>query len=239
MKKLILSLCTLLSLQLFAQEVVVNDANAVKRNLSGSFTSIEVSDGIQLMLTKGDEASLAVSASDQKYMERFKTEVVGNTLKIYYDNKGMVWNSNEKRKLRAYVSFKMIDKIQASSGADVICKNILKLAVLDLKLTSGAQFNGEVNISQLSSDQNSGSEINITGKVEKITVEASSGAIFKGFDLMADYCNAKASSGGSVRVNVSKELAAKASSGGGIRYKGEAVIKDLDVSSGGIVKKAS
>jgi hypothetical protein len=239
MKKLILSLCTVLTLQLFAQEVVVNDANAVKRNLSGSFTAIEVSDGIQLMLTKGDEASLAVSASDQKYMERFKTEVVGNTLKIYYDNKGMVWNSNEKRKLRAYVSFKMIDKIQASSGADVICKNILKLAVLDLKFTSGAQFNGEVNIGQLSSDQNSGSEINITGKAEKITVEVSSGAIFKGFDLVVDYCNAKASSGGGIRINVSKELAAKANSGGGIRYKGEAVIKDVDVSSGGIVKKAS
>jgi hypothetical protein len=239
MKKLILALCTVLSLQLFAQEVVVNDANAVKRNLSGSFTAIEVSDGIQLMLTKGDEASLAVSASDQKYMERFKTEVVGSTLKIYYDNKGMVWNSNEKRKLRAYVSFKIIDKIQASSGADVICKNILKLAVLDLKLTSGSQFNGEVNIGQLSSDQNSGSEINITGKAEKLTVEASSGAIFKGFDLVAAYCTAKASSGGGVRVNVSKELVAKANSGGGIRYKGDAVIKDLDVSSGGIVKKAS
>lgn len=239
MKKLFLSLCTLLSLQLFAQDVIVNDANAEKRNLSGNFTAIEVSDGIQLMLTKGDEASIAVSASDPKYMERFKTEVVGNTLKIYYDNKGMVWNNNDKRKLRAYVSFKLIDKLQASSGANVICKNILTLAVLDLKLTSGAQFNGEVNIGQLSSDQNSGSEINITGKATKITVEASSGAIFKGFDLMVEYCTAKASSGGSVRVNVSKELAAKANSGGGVRYKGEAVIKDLDVNSGGIVKKAS
>jgi len=239
MKKLILSICTVLSLQLFAQDVIVKDANAEKRNLSSDFTAIEVSSGIELLLTKGDEASLAVSASDKKYLELFKTEVVGNTLKIYYDNKGMVWNGNEKRKLRAYVSFKLIDKLQGSSGAAIVCKNILKLAVLDLKLTSGAQFTGEVNIGQLSADQNSGSEINITGKAEKITVETSSGAIFKGFDLVVDYCNAKASSGASVRINVSKELAAKASSGGGIRYKGEAVIKDLNVNSGGIIKKAS
>jgi hypothetical protein len=34
-------------------------------------------------------------------------------------------------------------------------------------------------------------------------------------------------------------LNAKANSGGGIRYKGNAVIKDLNVNSGGVVKKAS
>ena len=74
---------------------------------------------------------------------------------------------------------------------------------------------------------------------EKIDIEVSSGAIFKGFDFAVDYCNAKASSGGAVRIAVQKELSAKANSGGGIRYKGDAVIKDIDISSGGIVKKAS
>ena len=239
MKKFILSLCTLLSLHLFAQDVIVKDDNAEKRNLSGNFTAIEVSDGIQLMLTSGNEVSLAVSTSEPKYMEHFKTEVVGNTLKIYYDEKGMVWNSNDKRKLRAYLSFKIIDRLQASSGATVIGKNVIKLAVLDIKFTSGSQFTGDVNIGQLTSDQNSGSEITINGKADKLSVEASSGAIFKGFNLVAEYCTAKASSGGGVRINVNKELIAKASSGGGVRYQGEAVIKEVDVNSGGFVKKAS
>jgi len=238
MKKIFLSLCTLLSLQLFAQDVVVNDANAEKRTLSGSFTAIQVSDGVELMLSKGDVESIAVSASDPKYLEKFRTEVVGNTLKIYYDNKGMVWNGNERRKLKAYVSFKLIDKLQASSGSQVTCKNVLKLAVLDMKLTSGSRFDGEVNIGQLTTDQNSGSEINLTGTAENLKAEVSSGAILKGFDLQTEFCEAKATSGGGIRITVNKELNAKANSGGGIRYKGNGVIKEVDVNSGGVVKRA-
>ena len=233
-----LSLLTIISLQTFAQDAVMNDANAEKRNLSGSFSAIKVSDGIDLYLSQGNEESIAVSASDPKYLERFKTVVDNGVLKIYYDNSSMIWNSNEKRKLKAYVSFKMLEKLNASSGASVDAKNILNLAYLEMHLTSGSQFTGEVKIGEMTVDQNSGSEINITGSVEKIKVDLSSGAVFKGYDLNAEYCEAKASSGGEARINVNKELAAKASSGGGIKYKGNAAIKDLNVSSGGVVKKS-
>lgn len=238
MKKLLLSLFTIASLQLFAQDVVVNDANAEKRTLSASFTAISISDGIELYLTQGSTESVAVSASDQKYMERFKTEVVDGTLKIYYDNKTMIWNSNEKRKLRAYVSFKNLEMLKASSGSNVTTKSILTLDNLNMNFTSGAQFNGEINITNLEVSQNSGSEINTTGKAENLKTDLSSGAMFKGYDLSVNFCEAKASSGAEVRITVNKELAAKANSGGSIKYKGEGVVKDINVNSGGSVKKA-
>lgn len=227
----------LLTVHLFAQDVVVADANAVKRPLSASFKAIKVSNGIDLMLTQGSEESLAVSASEPKYLEKLKSEIVDGTLKIYYDNAGMIWNSNEKRKLKAYVSFKTLEKLQASSGASVKSSKILHVAKLELKLSSGALLTSEVNITQLTAIQESGAEININGKANELTVEASSGAIFKGYELVSDYCKAKASSGGSVRVYVEKELDAKASSGGGIHYKGNGVIKEVNISSGGSVKK--
>jgi hypothetical protein len=227
-----------LSFHVYAQEAVVNDQNAEKRILSGSFSAIKVSDGIDLLLSQGKEESIAVSAAELKYMERFKTVVENGILKIFYDDKGLIWNSNNKRKLKAYVSFKTIESMYASGGAAVDAKNILKLPKLEMHFSSGAQFTGQVNIGQLEVDQNSGSEINITGKAEKLKVELSSGATFKGFELNVEYCDAKATSGAAIRTNVNMELNAKANSGGGIRYKGNAIIKDLDVSSGGVVKKS-
>ena len=238
MKKIFFSLLTLLSVHLFAQDVIVNDANAEKRALSASFNGIKVSDGIDLMLTQGSEESLAVSASEPKYLEKLKTEIVDGMLNIYYENAGMIWNSNQKRKLNAYVSFKTLEKLQASSGATIKGSTIIHISKLELKLSSGAIFTSEVNITQLTTMQDSGAEIYITGKTSELTVEASSGAIFKGYELVSDYCKAKASSGGSVRINVEKELNAKANSGGGIHYKGNAVIKEVDISSGGSVKRA-
>ncbi len=238
MKKLLFSLSVLLSLQSFAQsDAIINDANAQKRTIPGSFNAISVTDGIELFLTQGNEESLAVSASDSKYLERYKTEITDGTLRIYYDNKGVNWTGNEKRKLKAYVSFKMLEKLHGSGGAQVTMKSILKADKMEYIFTSGSGFEGEVNINQMDVSQNSGAEIDITGRAENLKVDVSSGALFKGYELAVDFCDAKASSGAGVRINVNKELTVKANSGGGIRYRGKGVIKDMNVSSGGIVKK--
>jgi len=238
MKKMFLSLITVISLSAGAQDKVIADANAQKRNLTAGFTGITVSDGVDLYLTQGNEESVAVSAAEEKYMERFKTEVVDGVLKIYYDYKGINWAPNDKRKLKAYVSFKTLDKLHASGGADVKVQGDLNAGDISFKFTSGSSFNGKITAKQLTVEQNSGSGITISGTAAKLKVEVTSGAIFKGYDLAVDYCEAKATSGGGVRITINKELNAKANSGGGIKYKGEAVIKELDVNSGGVVKKA-
>lgn len=240
MKKLFLALTTFVSLAAFAQDkTVVNDANAEKRTLSGSFTAISVSDGVDLYLTQGTEESIAVSAAETKYMEKFKTEVVNGTLKIYYDNKGLNWSGNERKKLTASVSFKTLEKLSAGGGAYVEMKGNLTSSSLDMKFTSGSHFKGTVKTTALTVDQSSGSHIDVTGSTDKLNVEVSSGAQFRGFELKTDFCEAKATSGASVRITINKELNAKANSGGAVKYKGEAVMKDLNVSSGGSVKKSS
>jgi len=238
MKKLLLSLITFLSLAVVAQDSkLIVDANATVRTLNSSFTGITVSSGIELYLTQGNEESIAVSASDEKFMDRFKTEVENGVLKIWYDNKGVTWRS-ENKKLKAYVSFKTLNKLHGSSGCEVILKGSINAENLDMKFTSGSGFEGQVNAKQLTVQQNSGSEMNISGKADKITVEASSGAEFKGHDFAVEFCDAQASSGATVKISISKELNAKASSGGSIRYNGTALIRDISISSGGIVKKA-
>ncbi|MEI8059252.1 MAG: head GIN domain-containing protein [Ferruginibacter sp.] len=240
MKKIFLSVVAFFSVvAAIAQEnTYIADANAEKRTLSAHFAGIEVSDGVDLYITKGNDESIAVSASEEKYLERFKTIVENGVLKIYYDNKGINWAFNEKRKLKAWVSFTTLERIVASGGAGVKVSGSLKLDHLDMKFTSGASFAGKLVVASLSINQNSGSNISISGVATSVKIDISSGAIFKGFDFVVDYCEAKASSGGGIRITVNKELNAKANSGGGIRYKGEAVIKDMNVNSGGLVKKA-
>ena len=239
MKKLLFLSFVLVSLLARAQDTqVFNDANAQKRTVSGSFTAINVSSGIELTLVQGNEESVAVSASDEKYLSRIKTEVKNGTLSIYYDNEGLKRTSG-KMKLKAWVSCKTLEKLHASSGSEVNVKSAIETTNLDMKFTSGSQFNGKLNAKQLTIDQSSGSTINLSGKSDKIIVEVSSGSMFKGYDLTVDYCDAKASSGASVNITIQKELNARASSGGGIKYKGDGLIRDINISSGGMVKKAS
>jgi len=238
MKKMLLSLITFLSLAVFAQDSkLITDANATVRTLNSSFTGITVTSGIELYITQGSEESIAVSASDEKYMDRFKTEVENGVLKIWYDNKGVTWRS-ENKKLKAYVSFKTLNKMHGSAGCEVMLKGSMTADNLDMKFTSGSSFEGQINAKQLTVNQNSGSGMSVSGKADKITIDVSSGAEFKGNELAVDFCDADASSGGTVKISISKELNAKASSGGSIRYNGTALIRDISISSGGIVKKA-
>jgi hypothetical protein len=240
MKKLVFSLLALTVgiVALKAQTTVIADANAKVRLLNGSFTAITVSDGVELYITQGNEETIAVSASDDAILQRFKTEVVNGTLKIYFDHKGLDWINNRKRKLTAYVSFKTLEKLHASGGASVKAKNTIEAGDLEMDFSSGSRFDGSINAKTLDIDQSSGSGMDLSGKAGKLKIDASSGARFQGFGMEVDYCNAEATSGGSVRIGVNKELTGKASSGGSVRYKGTAVIHDIDVSSGGIVKRA-
>ena len=237
MKKLFLLVYSIASLQLFAQETkVMVDANAKPRAISGTFTGVNVSDGIELFLTQGNETSLTVSVSDDKYAENFKTEVVDGVLKIHYD-KGVNWNLNMKRKLKAYLSFKSLEKLSASGGAEVVAVTPLNFDKLEMKFSSGAFFIGKLRSNDLDIKQSSGSEIKLDGSTVKLKVDVSSGAHLKSYDFATDYCDAKASSGASVKISIRKELSARANSGGGIYYKGDASVTDININSGGSVKK--
>lgn len=236
MKKLIALLPFILFLKhLEAQTTVVHDNHAEARAIT-SFHSIEVSNGIDLVLKQGSEEAVAVSASTPEIRNRIKTEVVNGELRIYFDSKGLrAWKN--KGELKAYVSFKNLDGLEANSGADVTTDGDINVTNLDIVLSSGADFDGSVMASQLSVKQSSGSDMTIKGKVNDLKITTNSGSDFDGYSLESETCMADASSGSDIEITVNKDLKASASSGGDIKYKGNASVSSINNSSGGRIKK--
>lgn len=218
-----------------AQTAIVRDAHAEARKVS-SFHAIEVSNGITLTLKQGNEDAVAVSASTPEIRSRIKTEVTNGKLYIYFDNKDRRdWSI--KKELKAYVSFKELDALNANSGADALTDGNIKVNTLSITLSSGADFTGSVTAAKLDVDQSSGSDMEIKGTVNDISVSTSSGSDFSGYGLISETCKADASSGSDIEITVNKELQAEASSGGGINYKGKAAVTNVSNSSGGKIKK--
>ena len=221
----------------FAQDKIINDPNAEARTVSG-FHGIKVATGIDLVIRQGSVEAVAVSASTKEYRDHIKTEVENGVLKIYFDTKWYKdWSSHGKN-LKAYVSFKQLDLVHGSSGSSTTVDGQLSATNLKIELSSGAAFKGAIEAGSLDIDGSSGATAHISGKVQSVTAETSSGAGIYGYELVTEKCDADASSGGLIQINISKELAAEASSGGDIRYKGEGVIRKVSTSSGGSVKKA-
>jgi len=240
MKNWICFLTAVLFTTIVFSQKTINDPNAQKRTVSG-FHAIEVSGGIDLYLSQGDEA-IAVSASDLKYRDKMITEVKDGVLKIYYEKEDRHFNVDftwRSRKLKAYVSAKTLDALNASGGSDIQIEEIFKSDKFNLEVSGGSDFHGKIDVNTLSAGASGGSDIIISGSAKSIKIDVSGGSDFKGSDFVVENCDVEASGGGDVSITVNKELSANASGGSDIRYKGTGLIRDIKSSGGGSVKKIS
>ncbi len=238
MKKLLLSflVIAITCTAVFAQKTI-NDLNAEKRTVS-SFHGIEVGTGIELIIIEGNMEELAVSAATVELRDKIVTKVENGILKIHYENKiGSINKIKESKSLKAYVSYKTLDQLQVTTGAEVKINGVLKASSLDMKVNTGALVNGEVDINTLKVSQNTGSKITLTGKADKLDIDGDTGSKFKGDEMSTSDCNVTVSTGAIVSVRAEKELQVKANTGGSVKYKGNATIRGIKTHTGGSVTK--
>lgn len=238
MKRLLLCFILFAATGVISQaQTVINDLNVEKRTATG-FHGIEVGTGIHLTITQGTIEEVAVSAASVQFRDRVVTKVENGILKIYYESKTDAINkSKERKELKAYVSYKTLDRLEASTGSEVTIDGILTAASLRLSATTGARVNGKISSSELKVNQNTGSVISLSGQAERLEVEGDTGSKFDAEDLVTGICNVKVSTGARIWVTANKELSAKANTGGNVKYKGEPAIKDIKRSTGGTVSK--
>src|SRR5689334_17617474 len=116
MRKLFIIMTGLLAtVSLYAQKV--NDPNAEIREAK-NFHAISISSAFNVYLDQSNEEAVAVSASEQKFRDHIVVEVKNGVLYIKYENKGLSWGK-DKKELKAYISFKDIDKLNVSGACNV------------------------------------------------------------------------------------------------------------------------
>ncbi len=218
------------------QKNLVFDANAVVRSV-GSFSSIEVSGAIDLYLSQGNEEAAAVSASSSEALSRIITEVKNGTLHIYFDGKGWNWKTWNNNKMKAYITFKDLNKIEASGACNVKSTEAIKVTDLRISLSGASDFSGELVVSNLKLDASGASNIKIKGSAEKMQVDASGACNIKAYELNTNYAKIDASGASSVRLTVNKEMSAEASGGSNIYYRGDGLIRNISTGGGASVKR--
>ena len=214
----------------------VNDPNAEIRQAK-NFHGISVSSAFDVYLSQSSSEAVAVSASETKYRDRIKVEVKDGILYVKYDNEGLKWNSGDK-KLKAYISFVNIDKLSVSGACDVFITGTLKADELKINQSGASDLKGKIDAKKLSVDISGASDVTLTGTATQLDVEASGASDFKGFDLVTEICNARASGASDVKITVNKELSAQASGASDVRYKGSGVITDIKTSGSSSVSKS-
>lgn len=184
-------------------------------NISQDFDGVSAGNGWDVYLEKGSEYSVVVEA-DENIIDLADIYVKGNTLKIYCEHN--ISRASSKKVFVTYVD--NLTSIRASSGADIITKEILKGEDLSLNVSSGGSIKTEAIVRNINTDVSSGGSIRIAGSSEQLDADVSSGGTINARELKAKYANASASSGGNIDLRVTDKLRARASSGGDIDYWG-------------------
>ena len=234
-KSVFLFLCVAFLVNCSAQKTIIKDPNAQARSV-GSFHAIEVSSAIDLYITQSDQEAVAVTASDERYRDRIRTEVENGVLRIWYDHTGFSWQFGNK-KTKAYVSFKTLDRLSASGSSDIYVDGAISVEALAIHLSGSSDFKGSVQVSKLEMHQSGSSDASINGHAKDLQIDVSGASDIKGYDLVVDNCSAHASGSSDIHITVNKELNAQASGSSDIYYRGAAVIRELHSSGSSSVSR--
>ena len=205
------ALISTLAIFLISANVIAQ--NKETRELS-SFTSISVSEAINVFLTPGSSETARVESNGID-LDEVMTEVRGNELRIYLE-KGNYKNID----VDIWVTYKSLNEIEVTSAASVKTEGLLKSSSLIVDGSSAGDADLEIDVDDLDVEVSSSADIDIRGRATKADISVSSAGSFDGFDLASEEVEVDANSAGSAKVNVTKRLNAEATSAGNVRYKG-------------------
>ena len=165
-----------------------------QRNVSG-FSKIEVGGAMNVEVAVQKDFSVTIEGDDN-LLQHIKTEVSGDTLKIYSDGK-----LSMKTKMNVKILMPEIDGLNISGASGAVVTNV-KSDSLELK-ASGA------------------SKVKVEGEVKNLKSEASGASKIDTENLRAENADVEASGASNSTVFSSNELKADASGASSIYYIGE------------------
>ena len=201
------------------------------RNANEDYKSIEVSQGIQVVVEQTQIPSIRVEVDDN-LQEHIITKIENGVLKVYADKS---FNATEAPIVM--VKTPVINGLKTTSGAEITSSNILITDKIEVKTTSGSEIKIEVEADFISMDSSSGSSIEVSGKALKATTSSSSGSEIDAKNLLANEVKSNSSSGSSTAVNPILLLEADASSGSSIHYYTIPKTLAKEASSGASIKE--
>jgi hypothetical protein len=208
-------------------------AQQIETRQVGSFRGVKSSQAIDVYLKKGTKEDVKVEVTGGKLSDVL-TEVSGNSLRIHMRD-----GSYKRINVKVYVTYLNMEKISASSASNVFSEGRIKATSMTINASSAGSVEVGLEAESVLVDASSAGNIQLEGKTKQLEAEASSAGDVDAYDLESEIVSAQASSGGSVKISVTKELDGHASSGGSIKYRGNPTKTNTGSSSGGSVKKSN
>jgi hypothetical protein len=215
----------------FNEAITGNGDIVIEKREIKSFDKLEVSSGLEVTITFGQEPSLQIEA-DKNLLEVISTDLNNGRLRITSKI-----NIRRAKSKKIHLTVPDLHSIEVSGAGIVQSENRLKVEELKLEVSSAGRLKLEVEAGIVNIDVSSAANVLLKGTSEKLFAEVSSAGNLEAYDLVTEFCKVKVSSAGKAKVNTTEVFEAEASSAGKISYKGDPKETNIEKSSAGSVSR--
>lgn len=198
-----------------------------------SFSELEVQGVFIIQLVQGDSEQVKIEAVEEMF--RFvETMNEGNKL-IVKLKKGNI--PDDISKIKVVITLRDIKELDIENVGTLETLTPLKLKKLEVDIAGVGNSTLYLSCDDVSIDASLVGNLTLKGNANKLSIEHSAVGNLKAFDLIANYLTIEHSGAGNIDVNAEKELSINSSGIGNVNYKGNALIKEMNMSGIGKVKK--
>ncbi len=196
-----------------------------------TFTAINISEGIELIIAEGEERKVIIETGENLKAE-ISAEVVGNELYLK-NSTGCNW-VRDYSTTKVYVTTPVLTKIYSASQFAVKSEGVLSFPELMLQSglfgeTTSGTFELQVDCESLIIEDNQSSHYHISGTVNNLKISFYAGdARFEGSGLLANKVNIFHRSSNDIIVNPQQEVQGTLYSTGNLVLKNQPPVVDVE-----------
>lgn len=220
MKKLT-SLLLLISLPILAQKTE-------KRSV-GAFTGVEVTAHFEVKLTTSG-SDILIATDKPEYLKNIKTEVSGETLKIWAD--GTV-----KGDVEITVPYKTLNEVVLNGSGDITADGTVSTNEIKVAVNGSGDINLDIATTNIKASVTGSGDLVLKGTAENFKANVVGSGDLAAGGLKAKNVQVKVVGSGDATVYASEALKAQLSGSGDIRYKGDPKLEDTKVDGSGSITK--
>jgi hypothetical protein len=221
------------------------------------FTKIEVSKGIELIITQGDIPLVKVEADNNSILKSIVTDSNGNTLKVSLADSPGSNTTKQNQTLKVYVTHNDITGLRAKTGAAIKTEGEIKTRGIAISLTPGTSFKGYINSEgavrldagsgsnfdgivlskSFHGDLKGGAVVKIAGSATDAVINSSTGATCLAANFKCKNAVVNARSTSSIVINVNDAINADTDDTASVTYYGNPASTKLGADSYAVKRK--
>lgn len=189
------------------------------------FSSLKVSNTLEVILTQGSENKLILSGIDSTDFEKVKTGIENGKLSMFI--KGKIKSKNN---IKIELTFKHLEAIELRGASELSTSDVIREDQFSITGSGAVEADLNIEVKKLTLNFSGASDIKLKGLAEDFDLTLSGASDLKASEFIANNVKVDISGASDVKVHAVESIKGGASGASSINIKGNPTVREINQS---------